>query len=364
MLSGLSQYFVGIYYILQPTCIHQSLSELQVLCLEYIFCLYPLFLLFVAYILIELHARNCKLIILASKVFRHFLSCIHKQKSISDSIIHTYATFYFLSFSYIVYFAYSILNFLAVYDVYGKIIKRVLAYEHSINWFSTHHLCYAIPTILILLLLGVCPTLLLCSQTSRYLKKCCKFRPRTQLMVNTFVESFSSCYKDGLNNTYDFRFLTPLPMVAGLFMLFLLLSHKYTQRLYSHSLFSVSFLLLAFVLAFLRPYKSLYMNISISFHAVIVSINGTITILWFGGDIMSDISLASAFTFFSILPHIVAICTLMYKFLSLFPPFRKRMEWALGLWLSFFHRSNDIEIMTLNSDLPHRLEESNEYQRL
>ena len=35
LLSGPSQYFIGVYYVIKPMCLYQTLSELQVLRLEY-----------------------------------------------------------------------------------------------------------------------------------------------------------------------------------------------------------------------------------------------------------------------------------------------------------------------------------------
>ena len=364
LLSGLSQYFVGVYYIAKPTCLHYSLSKLQVLCLDYIFCLYPLLLIFLSCFLIELHARNFTLLTCFSKFFNKYTSFMQGNWSFSDSIIHAYATFYFLSFFHLIFLSYSVLYDFNVYDVNGASIKTLLVYDHSIEWFSTRHLPYAIPAIFLLVLLCVCPTIVLCTQSYRHLRRCCQVRPRTQLILNTFVETFSSSYKDGLNNTYDFRFLTPLPMICGLCMFALFPSYNYELRLYFHSIFSLSFLLLALVYAFLKPYKWKYMNVSISFHTTIISINVMIVTLWFEGNSMSDRILASSFTFFSLLPHIFTFFTVVYKCLNLIPAVRRRMNWALGMWFSVFQRWNNNEMESPTSGFPHRLEQSNAYQRL
>ena len=364
LLSGLSQYFVGVYYSLSPVCLHHSLSEIHVLFLDYIFCLYPLLLIVLACVCIELHARNCRIVVFASKLFNRMFSCIERKWRVSDSIIHAYATFYFLSFFYLIYLSYSILYALSVYDVNGKVIKTVLMYESKIEWFGLSHLPYALPAILLLMLLGVCPTLILCLHPTRLFRKCFKIRPRTQLMLNTFVETFSSCYKDGLNKTYDFRFLTSLPMIAGLCMFVLFPSYNYELRLYFHCIFSLSFLSLGFMFAFLKPYKSTYMNVSISFHTTIIAINVLILTLWFEGQVMSDKVLASAFTFFCLSPHIFAITTILYKLIVFFPCIKIRMEIALKGFLSLFRRTSNHEVDSPFTDLPHRLEDSNAYQIL
>ena len=364
VLSGLSQYFIGVYYIITPVCLHQTLSELQVLCLEYIICLYPLFLIILTSVFIELHARNCRLVMLVAKVFRPFLSCVDRNWSVSDSIIHAYATFYFLAFFYLIFLSYSVLYAVDVYVINGEKIKTVLVYDTSIEWFSTSHLPYAIPAIVILVVFGVCPTLILCLESNRKLTRCLKLRTRIQLILNTFVETFSSCYKDGLNDTYDYRFFTSLPMITGFFLFFLFPSYNFKLRLYFHFIFSLLFLLLAFIFAYLRPFKSMYMNVTTSINTSIISVLTIIATFWFEGHAMSDIVLASSFTFFSLFPHIVVISTIIFKFLNLISSVRMKIDIAVEMWLSLFRRSSDNEMVSSASALPHRLENSNVYQQL
>ena len=362
LLSGLSQYFIGIYYHLSPTCLHHSLSGIQVVYLEYIFCLYPLLLILLTCFCIELHAKNCRLVVFASNCFKRMFCCIEMRRSVSDSIIHAYATFYFLSFFYLIYLSYSILYSLNAYDESGKVVKTVLMYDTNIQWLSMGHLPYALPAILVLLVLGVCQTLILCLQSTRLSRKCCPIRPRTQLMLNTFVETFSNCYKDGLNNTYDCRFLTSLPMIAGLCMFVLFPSYNFELRQFFHCVFALTFIMLGFMFAFIKPYKSTYVNVSMSFHTTVMAINVFIVTLWFEGQVMSDKVLASSFTFFFLLPHIVAAITIMYKFMILIPCIKSRVELAHRMWLSLFHRSSNNGVSF--SDIPHRLEDSNAYQTL
>ena len=361
ILSGMPYYFLGIYYASKPTCMHHTLSKLHVLCLEYVFCLYPLLLLFVGLFCVHLHAKNFRLIVYLSNMFHRLCPCIKNKINISDSFIHAYATFYFLSFLYIVFLSYSILFPLYVYNINGKLIKTVLVYDKSIEYLSTGHLYYAIPAILLFSLLGFLPTVILCFQTTKQLKKCCRIRPRTQLMLNTFVETFSSCYKDGLNGSYDYRFLSPVPMIAS-FMLFLFFPlNSYQYRIYTMLLFSFSMMILAFIYAFLRPYKSMYMNFSAPFHMAVLSIQAVITFTWLDGRIIPERALASTYTTFSLLPHCIAICTIIYKFLYRFPLVSGKIDYICGIWLSYFHPKSGV--VSSCSILPHRLQDSSAYRR-
>ena len=86
-----------------------------------------------------------------------------------------------------------------------------------------------------------------------------------------------------------------------------------------HCVFALTFIILGFMFAYIKPYKSTYVNVSMSFHTTVIAINVFIVTLWFEGKVMSDNGLASSFTFFPLLPHIVAAITVMYKFMILIP---------------------------------------------
>ena len=60
-VSELWWYFSTVMYVFPETCIQQNISNLQVITFEYILVLYPMLLVLVTYIAIELHARNCRL---------------------------------------------------------------------------------------------------------------------------------------------------------------------------------------------------------------------------------------------------------------------------------------------------------------
>ena len=358
-LAGLSHYFIGVYYSIEPTCIHYSLTQLQVLFIEYTFCLYPLILLFVTWLCIELHAKNFKVIVLASKPFSKCLKKLPRNWSISDCVIRVYATFYFLSFLHLVYLSYSVVRSVKMYDMNFKVVSTGASCEPTMEWFGSQHLTYAIPALILLLILGVLPSLILCQQSTRVFRKCFTFRSRTQLMIDTFVESFASCYKDGFNDTFNFRFLSSMPMIAAFCMFSCFPSVHYQSRVYVYILFSLIFLLFALFISFFKPYKSNYMNISLSFHSTVVSLCIMLVILWFIGpsDIVSSRFLATLFIFFTLLPHVVAVITIVYHCLYFIPYTKKQMKFISGMLSSFFKPSAGSE-MSLTSNLPDRLENS------
>ena len=251
-----------------------------------------------------------------------------------------------------------------MYNIDGDTIRRVLVYDPTIELYSRQQLAYAIPAILLLFFLGVCPTLFLCLYPTRLFRKCFKVRPRTQLMLNTFCDTLQSCYKDGLNGTYDFRFLSSTPMLLAL--LTFLCGIVYGQlKLVRHVSFldilSLVTLCLSGAVAYIRPYKTLYMNFSLSLHAAIVSVMSGIHAMWYEGHIVSARSHASAYTFFAMLPHFLALATLVCHCLRRVSCINRRMEAASEAFSSLFRRSPE---NNLTESLPDRLQNSYAYRSI
>ena len=196
----------------------KTMTNLQVVCLQYIFVLCPLFLLIVTYVCIELHAQDFRLVVYLWKPFHKCFAKVRRNWSASDSIIHAYATFLFLSFSSLASLTFDVMWATNVYNVNGTVTRKVMILDPSMEHFSPQHLQYVVPAMIILFFLGFCPTLFLCLFSTRMFVKYVQFRSRTQLFFRTFTDTFQSCYKDGLNGTYDFRFLSSAPMFSYIFL--------------------------------------------------------------------------------------------------------------------------------------------------
>ena len=363
-VSGVWWYGMAFIYFSKPLCVSQGMSRLQVTCLEYVYVLYPLFLIFITWLCIELHDRNFKPIVFAVKPFHKYFTRWRRNWSASDSIIHAYATFFFLSFISLDFVSFNLLYMSRVYNDMSQVTNTVMVYDPTIELNSPQQLAYAIPAILLLFFLGVCPTLFLCLYPTKLFKKYFKFLPRTQLMLNTFIDTFQSCYKDGLNGTYDFRFLSSAPMLVSLltFLWGIVYAQlNFVRHVYFLDIFSLITLCLSGTIAYIRPYKTLYMNFSLSFHAAIVSVLSGICAMWYEGHIVSARSIASAYTFFTMLPHFLALATLVYHCLRRVSCINRRMEAASEAFSSLFRRSPE---NNLTESLPDRLQNSYAYRSI
>ena len=353
-------YFQTFIYIFKPLCFHEGMTSLQVVLLQYIYVIYPLLLIFVSWMCIELRSRNFRVAVYLWKPFHRCFVKMRRKWSVSDSIVHAYATFFFLSFWGLCFTSASLTFSTPVWNMNGTITSTVLVLDPTIRSLSSGHLPYVVTATVLLFFLGLCPTIFLCLYRSRIFTKCCLLGARTQLVVNTFVETFESCYKDGMNKTFDFRFLSSAPM--WLILLIVPMGNLYTHNtfewhVYIHASFGFSFLCLSGVIACIRPFKTLYMNFSLTFHFAIIGFLSGIVVIWLDGHIMNDRSLAIVFTSLATLPHILALSTLGYHMLGHIHLVRTKFRNMIS---AVFHR----QPKGITESLPDRLQNSTLYRTL
>ena len=108
-MPGLWWYMVTVVIAFPDTCIKKGMSGLQFVSSEYILVLYPQIV-----------------IVYIWKPFNKCFAKVHKNVSTGNSIIHAYATFFFLSFSILTYISFGLVRSVNVYNMDGKVARRVL----------------------------------------------------------------------------------------------------------------------------------------------------------------------------------------------------------------------------------------------
>ena len=138
-LYGIWWYPVSVFSWISP---QQEQDKLQMVCLQYAFVFYPLFLLMITYVCIELHTRDFWLVVYLWKPFHKCFAKVRRNWSASDSIIHAYATFLFLSLSNLATVTFDVLWATDAYSINGTITERVIhvVLEPTMEQFSRQHL--------------------------------------------------------------------------------------------------------------------------------------------------------------------------------------------------------------------------------
>ena len=140
-----------------------GIGTLPNLALDYIIAVYPLFLMFVSYLLITLYDRNCRVITFLWSPFRRLFSHFRRNWDIRTSIIDACATFFFLSNTKFLSVSFDLLVPTKVYKLHGANYSYFLGlyYAQDIEYFLAEHRPYAVLAIVTLCVFVVLPVALL-----------------------------------------------------------------------------------------------------------------------------------------------------------------------------------------------------------
>ena len=86
--------------VIPPFCISDNHSILLVLSLEYVGAVYPLFLVVISYVCIQLHSRGCKVLVCLWIPFKSCFARLERRGfDPSQSLVHAFTTFLLLSYA-------------------------------------------------------------------------------------------------------------------------------------------------------------------------------------------------------------------------------------------------------------------------
>ena len=263
-------------YIIPQFCISSTMTTLQAMSLEYIVAFYPLFLITVFYICIQLHARDCKPLVYLWKPFHKCCSCISQSWSPSESLIHAFAIFLLLAYSKTLSVSFNLLYSTDICDHTGKKEgSPIFYYNATVPYFSSEHLPFAILAISVLAIFIVLPVLILLLYPTRVFQRCIGCCNTRWHALDAFVDAFQGYYKDGTNGTPDWR------CFSGLYLLFRImaigthvLSHTHYAAVYRLVCYSSASLFFGL----LQPYKERWINYWDSIAFMLLSVGESVAI--------------------------------------------------------------------------------------
>ena len=236
-----------------PFCLHPNISTLQVLALDYIVAVHPLFLTILTYVLVKLYDRNYRVVVSAWKPFRYCLSHFRAHGDIRNSLIDAFATFLILASTKLQSVSADILIPTYLYNEHGNRFSSVyLYYDGTIEYFGKEHLPYALLALGMLLACFFTPLILLCLYPCRCFQRILNRCGLRCVTLHTFMDAFQGCYKDGTNGTRDCRCFT------GVYILVrsvLTVMYALTVGVIYYPAASLILMILAASVATLLPYK-------------------------------------------------------------------------------------------------------------
>jgi len=176
--------------------------------------LYPLLLIALTYICVELHGHNFRTIAWLWKQFPRCCVNVRRRWDTKTSLIDVFATF--LSYSKLLLVSSYLLDREKIYNAdrdHVSCTSNTLRVDATVQYLS-EHLPFAITAFLILIFIFIPPLLLIfypCKTFNRCLNCCDK---RRWHVLHIFVEAFHGCYKNEVTRGWDFQ------SVSGVYLLF------------------------------------------------------------------------------------------------------------------------------------------------
>ena len=190
-----------------PICF--PLSSLQVLALDYIVAIYPIFLLVLFYTMIALYERNVQLAVFLLKPLVRLSLCFRRQWDVKSSVIDSFASFILLSFMKISSTSAYFLTATSARDVHGGWQGYYVFIDPSIIYFSKSHLPYAITVIVICVIWGSFTIFLLLYPMLWFQRLLNKLKLNS-LTLHTFMQCFQGHYRDRTDGGMECRYFSAL----------------------------------------------------------------------------------------------------------------------------------------------------------
>ena len=311
-----SQLFtLDFLFLFKPICISEAFTEIHIHTFYLLSAVYPVFLVIITCILMELHARNCRIIHILWRPFSMILNKTNTTAVTGDAVIQAFASFILLSY----FTVYSTMGNIFYSTTVSRITAKerpfyVLYFDPTIKFLSQKHILYivitAVPFIVVVLtpslLLTIYPTRIYSRWISRYIST------RKRLAITAFCEALHKCFKDGLNGTRDWRSLPGLLVIVPvIFIVFKVIIQQFDYDVSMAGLLFSFFL--TFFITYVKPCKSKIANFSLCIHIFFFSIFCVLYHLWLRALYVATESLIAIITIVCFISHFIVLIWACYK---------------------------------------------------
>jgi len=229
-----------------------NVDTLEALALDYAIAFYPLILLVITYVFIEVHTCNFKALRFVSKPFHWCAKHFQIQWDVRASIVEAFATFLLLSYIKLRSVSFDLLAPTRVYHVNGSLVGMYLYYDATVEYFGDKHLPYAVLALFVMLVFIFFPLLLLLLYPMRFIQRCLGCCGVRWHALHIFIDAFQGYYKDGTNGTRDCRYFATALIICRI-VLFLIYAFTLTTMIYGVA--ALVFMGLAMAIVIMQPYK-------------------------------------------------------------------------------------------------------------
>ena len=234
-------------------CISPNTPPLGVISFWYVIGFYPLLLLLLLYVWITLYDKGYKCVVFITRPFHRCMARFWSMTGIEPSFTHSIASIYILCFTQLAATSFKILSFAPKNKTFG-FNNTKFSYDIKQDYFKLVHVAAGFFAVLVLLFLIVLPTLYILLYPFKWFHKLLDcLHLRKQLLIS-LADVFTGPYKNGTENTYDYRFMAGLYLLARIIILSQFIRGYYFIFSIPISQACCSFLLAVIVIIF-RPFQ-------------------------------------------------------------------------------------------------------------
>ena len=231
-----------------PLCISDHMSPLGAISFWYVIGFYPLLLLLLLYIWMTLYDKGFKCVVFITRPFHHCMARFWSMTGIEPSFTHSIASIYILCFTQLTATSFKILSF--------DPLQAEFFFDEKQGYFQRWHGLAGFIAIIVLLFLIILPTLCILFYPFKWFQKLLDCLHLRKPLLITLADVFTGPYKNGTENTFDYRFMAGLYLLARIIILspFIIGYQQYYVIAIPIFLSTCSFVLATIVLIF-RPFQ-------------------------------------------------------------------------------------------------------------
>ena len=266
-----------ISHAVPPFCVSSYLKLNHRAILGYITAFYPMLLILITWICIELHDRNFRVIVYLWRPFHRCFVRLRRGWDTKNDLIDVFATFFLLSYIKIMYQIIVMVDTVevATYSLSGdySFSNYVSSLDNTIGISTTTFISGVILALLIYIAVNLLSVFLIVLYPFRIFRKMLSKLRLNGIALMIFMEKFHFCYRDGLDGKRDMRCFSGIYYLLCTFLFIVPNLLNQAFRFDFWFIRGTLFLITALVIALCRPYKKMYMNVCdtlLLFHLAII----------------------------------------------------------------------------------------------
>ena len=250
-------------------CISQNTTPLGAIAFWYVIAFYPFLLLAFLYGYVVMYNKGNRCVVCTGRPVHRFMAVrFWRTFDIQPSFSHTIASVYVLCFTQLVAISLKFFN-----STYASGPEPRFFYDGSQKYFDKTHGAAFLAGLFVLFVFVFLPVTYLCVYPFKWFQKCLnKLKFKKDLLVSV-TDVFIGPYKNGTNDTWDYRYFAGLAFALQFSQLIPFYLHTYVINFFGllqtfHISFSGFYVIL---IVLFRPYKKMIHNLTeIIFHLVLI----------------------------------------------------------------------------------------------